>query len=245
MIMPGRCHGPGCQREARVEFFCGESCQAAWSRQHAGPTVNAYVPPGRPITSAPPISAPEASSVMEDILRAYDLVRDVQPPGPVKLTREQWHSLRSSQPARTEWELGAIGGLLSGVPVELVATVEESTPYLQAQRNASERFAVGGYIAGPPRDPSDDRIRVLCSPGGWLPYVHGDHSGNHPDDDEDAARRHIAESMDATFRIAQPRGLLPDGAEFPQVASPSPQVAQSDQTRGWLGRWLHRMRRTQ
>jgi hypothetical protein len=33
-------------------------------------------------------------------------------------------------------------------------------------------------------------------------------------------------------------------AAYPQVASPSPQVAQSDQTRGWLGHWLHRMRRT-
>jgi hypothetical protein len=38
---------------------------------------------------------------------------------------------------------------------------------------------------------------------------------------------------------------LPAGgvSEFPQVASPSPQVTHTGQ-RGWLGRWLHRMRRT-
>jgi hypothetical protein len=33
------------------------------------------------------------------------------------------------------------------------------------------------------------------------------------------------------------------GATFPQVASANPQVAYSGQ-KGWLGRWLHRMRRT-
>jgi hypothetical protein len=33
MIQSGRCHGPGCQREARVEFFCGEPCQAAWEKE--------------------------------------------------------------------------------------------------------------------------------------------------------------------------------------------------------------------
>lgn len=47
MIVSGRCHGPGCQQAARVEYWCGEPCQAAWSRQFAGLTVNAPVPPQR------------------------------------------------------------------------------------------------------------------------------------------------------------------------------------------------------
>lgn len=27
------CHGPGCRRDAVVEFFCGESCQHRWDAQ--------------------------------------------------------------------------------------------------------------------------------------------------------------------------------------------------------------------
>lgn len=31
MTSSGRCHGPGCTREARVEFFCSETCQDRWN----------------------------------------------------------------------------------------------------------------------------------------------------------------------------------------------------------------------
>jgi hypothetical protein len=95
----------------------------------------------------------------------------------------------------------------------------------------------GGIVQHQPHE--HDLVPVRLSEGGWLPFWRGDHSGNHPDDDEDAVRRHIAESMDAKFRIASPRGLLSASAEFPQVASENPQVAYS----GWRG-WLTRLRRT-
>lgn len=53
-----------------------------------------------------------------------------------------------------------------------------------------------------------------------------------PDDDEDAVRSHIAEHMaehmDAMFRIDSPQGMLPGGAEFPRLASENPQVTQED-----------------
>ncbi len=33
--LSGRCHGPGCTREAKTEFWCSEACQARWDRQLA------------------------------------------------------------------------------------------------------------------------------------------------------------------------------------------------------------------
>ena len=37
VIFGGRCHGPNCEREAVVEFWCGEQCQARWEKQFAAP----------------------------------------------------------------------------------------------------------------------------------------------------------------------------------------------------------------
>lgn len=91
MIVAGRCHGPGCQREARVEYFCGEACQAAWSRQATKLAADERdLPAVREAMRAEldrvvaetrerarqqiPHTAP--GSVVEDIQRAFDLVRD-------------------------------------------------------------------------------------------------------------------------------------------------------------------------
>lgn len=82
-------------------------------------------------------------SMVEDIRRACELVGDVQPPEPVKLTREQRDTLRAaSYPTPNAigyWQDGALGEL-TGVPIELVDTVEESTPYLLREQQMRQRF---------------------------------------------------------------------------------------------------------
>lgn len=36
VIMSGRCHGPGCQQAAVIEF-CSDGCMRAWHEQHDSP----------------------------------------------------------------------------------------------------------------------------------------------------------------------------------------------------------------
>lgn len=83
-------------------------------------------------------------------------------------------------------------------------------------------FADGGYIAGPPRRPGDDRVPALLSEGGCIQFWRGDHSGNHPLDE------HPGDKPAAG-----------GGATYPLVAPVEPQVA-----RHWFGRVLDRLRRT-
>jgi hypothetical protein len=171
MITSGRCHGPGCQREAPAGDFCGWKCQSVWNAQFVDDL------PG--------------SLTVGDVVGLYESLPKV---GLVKLTRGQLDALRHGDPATYVWQASKDGfGYLSGRPVALVAGVSESSLYRQARRPA----------------------------GGDLPYL--------DDVVEAIASRQLFTNADAIY---------------PQVASPSPQVAQSDQTRGWLGRWLHRMRRT-
>lgn len=83
----------------------------------------------------------EPGSMVEDIQRAYELVRDVQPPEPVKLTRSQFDALQAANPPLGGGYPvdGALCGLL-GAPVELVDTVEESTPYLLREQQMRQRL---------------------------------------------------------------------------------------------------------
>lgn len=72
-----------------------------------------------------------------------------------------------------------------------------------------------------------------------------------PPDRFDEAIAEVEELMARTWmpRVEALQRVLSEGrfvsasAAFPQVASENPQVAHTGQ-RGWLGRWLHRMRRT-
>lgn len=76
---------------------------------------------------APQLVHGPPGSLVEDIYRAYEMVRDVPTPEPVKLTRAQIDALRREQTPSRPW--GALEPLV-GVPIELVDSVEESTPYL-------------------------------------------------------------------------------------------------------------------
>lgn len=85
---------------------------------------------------------PGDGDVLGRILDAYQLI-DSAPPRrtePIKLTEQQIAAIRAQQPDRPAWESGVVADLF-GVPIEKVATVEESTPYLEAPT-----YATGGII---------------------------------------------------------------------------------------------------
>lgn len=154
MIGSGLCHGPGCTRVQTVPYWCSERCQLNWDRQVAGlAPVKPWPTSGyaSPITHAggflipaverarPEIQPPRevtysgtASSVMADILRVYERVSAAPPPGPFKVTRDQWQALRSANAPETAWAVG--GPVAYGVPVVMVDTEEESTPHLLTQQ---------------------------------------------------------------------------------------------------------------
>jgi hypothetical protein len=215
MITSGRCHGPGCQREASEGAWCSPACREGWHAEFHwlygdGEVLEPVIvreieeddePAPEPaqvvvngdgsaaLSAALEAAQPEAerqfvaalntdhlgtprlpgSVAYGDIVRLYESLLPTDPPEPVKLTQGQLDVIRQSATPEHPWTRWGALGDLSGVPIELVERVEDSTLYQQA------------------------------------------------------------------------RG---EGAAKPLVASENPQVAQSDQMRGWLGRWLHRMRRT-
>lgn len=191
MIGSGRCHGPGCQQSAVVEYWCSERCNAAWDRQTAGvsapelpygPTiagiereiVRAYgVPPGLVEHSPPTIGA------MIDLL---DSLPDHGRPESVKLTRQQFDALRRDQPERTEpWQSPSPASHLMGIPIELVDTVEESTPYLEQRKRfqrslrdladlgVGHRFVMGAFAGAAFSQVASEEPQVAHSgERGWL-----------------------------------------------------------------------------
>lgn len=71
---------------------------------------------------------------MADIREMYARLGDVKAPEPIKLTAEQWDWIKAQvelKPA-SGWDFGGLGSPLFGVPIRIVATVEESTPHLKA-----------------------------------------------------------------------------------------------------------------
>ncbi len=113
-----------------------------------------------------------ASSVMEDILRAYDLIEAMPAPEPVRLTRSQLDQLREHcPPPREPVPSGAIETLI-GHRIELVELEEDSTPYqLGFRRGAVETFEGDGpeFEELPPAldGDSEERVcRTLTLPNG-------------------------------------------------------------------------------
>lgn len=94
----------------------------------AGIQIGGVVPPGERIT------ATFEADPMEAIRGAYERLGPIPPPPePVRLTRSQFDALRGDAPAPdSSYRYGGPIGDLTGVPIELVDTVEESTLYLSA-----------------------------------------------------------------------------------------------------------------
>lgn len=232
VIMSGRCHGPHCHNTAVIkDGFCSEVCQAKWHGQYDHQSQSVLdqfrlhgLPPGPWLQAAVEVQMPAVQaavqaemdrvvadtltqvsqqqivhtapgSMMEDIRRAYELVRDAQPPEPVKLTQGQIDALAAG--GNTTPDYVDPLSRMWGIPIELVETVEESTPYLEQRKRMQQVIR--------------DRARSTSS-----------------------------------FRRVYLNDVVSTGeqsAAYPQVASTSPLVAQSG-VRGWLGRLLHRKRRT-
>lgn len=240
VIMSGRCHGPGCRNKARVEFFCGEGCQAAWAKHLAGAPASTAETPAWIAASAwtacvtPAARADVRDSVMQEIrsielaaaagtvdaaeqvptfTRAASSVMDdiaaLPAPEPIKLTRRQMDTLASTRwpdsppDASPLWGVGMTVADLSAVPIELVDTVEESTPYQMTQRPRRLELPQTGFGFHNPAS--------LAGLAASLSELADEYPGE---------RR----------------------AEFAQVASEEPQVGHDE--RGWLQRVLDRLRRT-
>lgn len=79
----------------------------------------------------PPADAP----TLEDVVQAIGTLPQFEPPEPVKLTPEQFSSIRraTTDPSRQLYG-DALGSPLFGVPVELVEREQDSTPYLEQRR---------------------------------------------------------------------------------------------------------------
>lgn len=164
MIGSGRCHGPGCTQAVKVEFWCGETCRVNWDRQALGlsllppDTDVAWGSPGF-FTQAVADAMPEVQrriatamdqtladvrqtrivheppgSLYEDIVRLYERMTDAPPVEPVKLTAQQLATLREHTAEPSRWQVGPSLGPLGGVPIEIVETEEESTPYLERRK---------------------------------------------------------------------------------------------------------------
>lgn len=95
------------------------------------------------VDDPPPVTVTKPASY-DDIVDNIRRLSDAMPPPlePIKLTREQIDAIPKAPP-RKPWELDPT---FFGTPIELVDTVEESTPYqLQAEAAGSEN---GGNAAG-------------------------------------------------------------------------------------------------
>lgn len=160
-IYSGRCHGPRCQQAATDGPWCSTACQEAWHTQfhwlHGdGKTVepvlfsepdvvvsdDAQAALDAALAAAQPAleqhladtvqAAPPAPFTVAEVARiASSLPRTT--PEPAKLTREQFDALTRAFPDRPGWCPNGELGRWDGVPVEIVETVEESTPYQMAQ----------------------------------------------------------------------------------------------------------------
>lgn len=115
-------------------FWAREECLWRWSRKVNGEPLPARVP-------APSLS-PQVFSVT-DLHAAIRRIGPVEPSEPVKLTQEQLDALRAASPAPS-WRFGGQPAALGGVPIELVETVEESTPF---QRRVAGANAASSQVA--------------------------------------------------------------------------------------------------
>jgi hypothetical protein len=158
-IQSGLCHGPGCRREAVVEYFCGERCQAAWDARWGKSLPDDF---WRPLAAAfttaggYTVPAPQSSPTLDDLAELARRIPPVEVPTPIKLTHGQLNAVRLASPTYPEY---ARPSTFAGVPVVLVDTVEESTPYQQAR----DRGAAYPQVAS--EDPQVTR--------GWLSRLLG------------------------------------------------------------------------
>lgn len=170
------CHGPGCQRPQKVPYWCSEECQSRWDARWGK----------RLPDQMPGFLTGAVADHMPDV---YDAIRaalgSVAPLAPelerVKLTRDQIDVLRPHAPTPTGLTYGSVygGGIgaLTGIPIDLVETVEESTPYQLGTRPSP--FATGGLIAPTDRTPFLDENRDCHSRGPvgrWLVRMFGGQS---------------------------------------------------------------------
>lgn len=255
MIMSGRCHGPGCQQAADGDF-CSPECAAAWRAPFEAAIEETLA--GIVTDTRPQIAHTAPGSMVDDIQRVYELVRDVEPPEPVKLTRAQFDALQAANPPLGGGYPvdGALCGLL-GVPVELVDTAEESTPYLLAERRRREAFraslaglssvalGAGAMSAGmrsamaraADAEQLTLQIRAVCRPDQL-----GEAMAKVDQRVHDMGMSRV-EALKSVFDDLSRARFPSASATYPLVASEDLQVAHSGM-RGWLGRWIHRMRRT-
>lgn len=190
----GRCHGPRCQQDATRGPWCSTTCQEAWHTQfhwlHGDGQVQEPVlvpaveePDEAQLNEAlaaavdvaradfervhgdvttQPASERPASSIVDEIKAAYIQFADMPQSEPFKLTRWQRDALLAH--GSTRWQDGTPMGLL-GVPIEIVATVEESTPYLLAERARAKRVWLDDVVvAESATEPVGDLVMrfVMC-----------------------------------------------------------------------------------
>lgn len=190
MSSSGRCHGPGCNREARAGDWCGESCAAAWERQfwspeHASPESGTAWSSRRadmlarascecsvhPVTEHTARSAPSRISLLEDSA-------DQTPPARLQLFREAIRNLGASLGSAG----AAIGALGLSQSVTHAAEVERLTLHLR--------------MACPP-DRFDEALAMV----------------------EDLMDRTWMPRHEALQRVLAEGRFVSTSAEFPQVAS--------------------------
>lgn len=71
--------------------------------------------------------------VLASFRAMYDRLAEFTPPEPIKLTQPQWDWLKTQVETKPApgWDFGGMVSPLFGVPVHIVATFEDSTPYLE------------------------------------------------------------------------------------------------------------------
>jgi hypothetical protein len=164
VVVTGLCHGPGCRQDAKTGTWCSDTCEDAWHGQwrwlygdsqaeepvmvlveeddeeELTAMLQAAVTVCRPQLHqlAASNSTRAASSIVEEIRAAYIQHLDLPRRGPFKLTRWQRDAaLFCADDGTFRWRTDDTVLDLSVCPVELVATVEGSTPYhLKAARIA-------------------------------------------------------------------------------------------------------------
>jgi hypothetical protein len=131
----GLCHGPGCRREQTVPFWCSERCQEAWDARWGKRLPDDWRTLPDAFTTAPAfttaggytVPAPRPVFTMDELAHYYRLLEPPEPPESVKLTREQFEELRAASPTYPDYAQRSTFG---DVPVVLVDSLEDSTPYL-------------------------------------------------------------------------------------------------------------------
>lgn len=228
MIRSGRCHGPGCQQAARVEYWCGEVCQARWNAaltmpkpgHHPGGWVD---PPAGTLT---PLAEVDLVPFQEAMSRTVRLLAEVtQLPGDLLGNDD------SDTPERPDRTIAVAWGQPGGArpPFSPAAAALGAGALSAGVRSAVARAAEAERLTL--------HIRAVCRPDQL------DEAMAKVDQRVHDMGMSRVEALQAVFDDLS-HGRSPSaGAAYALVAPEDLQVSQSGM-RGWLGRWIHRKRRT-